>query len=447
MNALKSSLVVMCIGLMSACGGGGGAGGSSSPGAAQSAEGLWQGNTSSGNRVTAAVLETGELWALVSSSSGVVGFINGSTNVSGSVVSGNETSYNLVSHTYGVQSYSGTVSTKNTMALSGPDWSFNAMYQSGYDQAPAGLVAMAGTYSGWLASVSGTFAPSSVVSISSTGQITSPGAPCSANGSITPRASGKNVYNVTIGFTGASCTAASTTLSGIAAYNNTSGVLVVLALNPGKTDGLVYSATKQTSVATTFPLRAGYQAFLTQAATNNYTISGTCSGSATESRTAAVAATFEGVAGYSTTTTLTGSYTNCTPATFAGTSVSYYDSNYKPTGSAITGTEYSVITSAIDMPTTVAVGDTAQFGTVDVYSSNTKLTRTGTRVLSYVVEAGGTSSEAIINLISRSYNLSNQLLVTQQSRYRLTSTGVLTPASVDIQYSTTSSTHLLWTKN
>lgn len=444
MNALKSSLVVMFIGLLSACGGGGG--GSSSPGAAQSAEGLWQGNTSTGNSVTVAVLETGELWALVSSSSGVVGFINGSSNVSGSAVSGNETSYNLVSHTYGAQSFSGTVSTKNTMALSGPDWAFNATYQSGYDQAPAGLAAMAGTYSGWLASVSGTFSPSSVVSISSTGQITSPGAPCSATGSVTPRASGKNVYNFTIGFTGASCTATSTTLSGIAAYNNTSGVLVVLALNPGKTDGLVYSATKQTSVATTFPLRAGYQAFLTQAATNNYTISGTCSGSATESRTAAAAATFEGVAGYSTTTTLTGSYTNCTPATFAGTSVSYYDSNYKPTGSAITGTEYSVITSAVDMPTTVAVGDTAQFGTVDVYSSNTKLTKTGTRVLSYVVETGGTSSEAIINLIARSYNLSNQLLVTQQSRYRLTSSGVLTPASLDIQYSTTSTTHLVWTK-
>lgn len=443
MNGIKSWLVALGVGVLSACGGGGG-GGSNGP--AQSAEGLWQGNTSDGYSVTAAVLETGELWALVSSPGGVVGFMNGVSGVNGSTVTGSETSYNLLSHTYGSQSFSGSVTTKNSLALSSVNGSFSATYQPGYDQPPAGLAAMAGTYSGWLASVSGTFSPSSVVSISSTGQITSPGAPCSATGSITPRASGKNVYNVTIGFAGALCAASSTILSGIAAYNNTSGVLVVLALNSGKTDGLVYSATKQTNVATTFPLRSGYQAFLTQALTSNYSSTGTCTGSATESRTAATAATFEGVAGYSTTTTLTGGYSNCTPATFAGTSVSYYDSNYKPTGSSITGTEYAVITSAIDMPTTVSVGDTAQFGTVDVYSSNTKLTKTGMRVLSYVVEPGTTSNDAVVNLIARAYNLSNQLLFTQQSRYRLTSSGVLTPVSVDIQYSTTSSTHLVWTK-
>ncbi len=442
MKVIKSWLLALCVGLVSACGGGG----ASSSGAIQSAEGLWQGNTSDGYNVTAAVLENGELWALVSSSSGVVGFMNGVTSVAGYAVTGNETSYNLVNNTYFGQTFSGSVTSKSSLALSSSSGSFNATYQSGYDQAPAGLAAMAGTYSGWLASVSGTFSPSSVVTISSTGQISSPGAPCSANGSITPRASGKNVYNVTIGFAGALCSASATTLSGIAVYSDSSGVLVVLALNSSKSDGLVYSATKQTNVATTFPLRAGYQAFLTQALTSNYAISGTCTGTATESRTAATAATFEGVAGYTTTTTLTGSYSNCTPATFAGTSSSYYDSNYKPTGTSITGTEYGVFTSAIDMPTTVSVGDTAQFGTVDVYSSNTKLTKTGMRVLSYVVEPGATSNDAVVNLIARAYNLSNQLLFTQQSRFRLTSSGGLTPVSVDIQYSTTSSTHLVWTK-
>jgi hypothetical protein len=330
--------------------------------------------------------------------------------------------------------------------LTAANGSFNAAYTSGYDQAPTPLTSIAGTYSGWLASVSGSYSPSSVVTITSTGQISSPGAICSATGSITPRASGKNIYNVTVGFTGASCSATSTTLAGVAAYDSSSGGLVILALNGGKTDGIVYSATKQSSSSAAFPLRSGYQALITQQETNNYTISGTCNGNASESRTAAAAATFEGVAGYSVTTTLTGSYSNCTPASFAGTSVSYYDSTYKPTGGSITGTEYSVFTSAIDLPASVAVGDTAQFGTVDVYSSNTKQTKTGTRVLSYVVESGSSSTNAIINLIAKGYNTSNQLLFTRQSRYRITTTGQLTAVSRDIQYSTTSLNHLIWTK-
>lgn len=446
MKSVKSWLCALALSLLAACGGGGG--GSSSSGASQSAEGLWQGTTSDGYSITAAVLETGEIWALASSSSGVVGFINGTSAVSGSSISGSETSYNLISHSFAPQAYTGTVSTKNRLSLSTASGSFNASYNNGYDQAPTPLSSMAGTYSGWLATVGGAYSTSSVVSISSTGQISSPGAPCSATGSVVPRASGKNIYDVTVGFTGASCTATSTTLSGVAAYNSSSGVLVILALNSSKSDGLVYSATKQTSVAATYPLRSGYQAFLTQPVTNYYTISGTCTGSASETRTAAVAATFEGITGYSTTTSLTGSYTGCTPASFAGTSVSYYDGNYKPTGGLASGsgTEYSVVTSAIDMPVSVAVGDTAQFGTVDVYSSSNKLTKTGTRVLSYVVEPGTGSGNAVINLIAKSYNTSNQLLFTQQSRYRITTTGELTAVSVDIQYSTTSTSHLVWTK-
>jgi len=249
-----------------------------------------------------------------------------------------------------------------------------------------------------------------------------------------------------VGFTGANCTANTHSLTGVAAYNNTSGVLLILALNGAKTDGVVYSATKQSNVAATFPLRSSYQSYVAQASSNNYTISGTCSGSASETNAAAVPATFEGVIGYSSTTTLSGNYGNCTPATFAGTSVSYYDGTYKPIGSVVTGTEYAVIGSSIDLPATVVVGDTAQFGSADVYSSSSKVTKTGTRVISYVIEPGTNSSNAIINLIARGYNLSNQLLFTQQSRYRLTTAGQLTPVSKDIQYSTTSTTHLVWTK-
>lgn len=200
-----------------------------------------------------------------------------------------------------------------------------------------------------------------------------------------------------------------------------------------------------TASTASFPLRGAYQTLVSQSEINSFSISGTCTGSATETRSAATAATFEGAAGVSTTTTLTGTYSNCTPASFASTSISYYDTNYKPVGSENLGTDYAVY-STNDLPTSVKVGDTAQFATVDVYSSSTKQVRNGTRVLSYTVEADS-SSTAIVNLIAKGYNAYNQLLYTQQSRYRINSSGQLSIVSRDIQYSTTSTSHMVLTKN
>jgi predicted small lipoprotein YifL len=204
-------------------------------------------------------------------------------------------------------------------------------------------------------------------------------------------------------------------------------------------------STSPSNTSNTYPLRSGYQSLIGQSEVNNYSISGTCTGSATETRGAAVAASFEGVAGVSTTTTLTGSYSNCTPASFASTGISYYDTNYKPLGAVTPGADYAVY-AVSDLPISVKVGDTAQFGTADVYSSNTKQVKTGTRTLSYAVETDS-GSTAIINLIAKGYNTSNQLLYTQQSRYRINTSGQLTAVSKDIQYSTTNTSHMVWTKN
>lgn len=199
------------------------------------------------------------------------------------------------------------------------------------------------------------------------------------------------------------------------------------------------------STTTTYPLRSGYQSLISQSEVNSFSISGTCTGTATETRSAAVPATFEGTTGVSTTTTLTGSYSNCTPASFASTGISYYDTNYKPLGSATPGSDYAVY-SVTDLPISVKVGDTAQFGTADVYSSSTKQVKTGTRTLSYAVETDS-GNTAIINVITKAYNTSNQLLITQQSRSRINASGQFTAVSKDIQYSTTNTSHMLWTKN
>lgn len=197
---------------------------------------------------------------------------------------------------------------------------------------------------------------------------------------------------------------------------------------------------------TSFPLQTGYKARVSSGATDSFSISGTCAGSATFTTSPATAATFEGVVGYSATTTSTVNFTNCTPATAAVTSTGYYDSNYTPLGSSTPGVEYAkFLTAPPALPASVKVGDTAVFATLTVYSDSTKATVTGQRLLSYVIEAD-TATTAVANLITKAYNTSSQLLFTQQLRYRIAADGTLTVISIDVQYSTTSTNHLVFTK-
>ena len=206
-----------------------------------------------------------------------------------------------------------------------------------------------------------------------------------------------------------------------------------------------YAGTSVTPV-TSFPLLAGYKARIAAGASDSYAISGTCAGNAAVTSAAATPATFEGITGYSVAQTATINFTNCTPASAAVTSTVYYDSSYSPLGSSTIGVDYAKFETAPPaLPTSVKVGDTAVVATLTVYANSTKATVTGQRVLSYVVEAD-TSITAIANLITKAYNASGQLLYTQQSRFRIAADGSLTSMSIDVQYSTTSTNHLVYTK-
>lgn len=66
---------VLGFALLSACGGGG-----STPPPAGTAEGLWQGTTSTSEIVNGVVLNTGEFWVLYTDSLGEHGFVHGSSN-------------------------------------------------------------------------------------------------------------------------------------------------------------------------------------------------------------------------------------------------------------------------------------------------------------------------------------------------------------------------------
>lgn len=209
------------------------------------------------------------------------------------------------------------------------------------------------------------------------------------------------------------------------------------------------TTTAQVSAASTlsFPLQTGYKALIASGLTKSFTISGTCSGSGNKSSSPAnTAATFEGTAGFSATSTTTLTFTNCTPASTAVTSTAYFDTNYNPLGFNSPGVNYGVYLTPLVIPTSVTFGGTGTLGTETLYTSSTKATPNGRVDLSYVVEAD-TSTTAIVNLIAKIYNSAGTLTATEQDRYQITSTGALTPTSIDIQNANGSTNHLVFTFN
>ena len=229
--------------VLAACGGGGDSAPVSAP--PVTAEGFWEGPASTGVSVALAVLENGETWGVYTSSGSIIGALYGNTTFVGTTLSGSGKDFNIPSRTVGSGTYSGTFVNKSSINVATSAGStFSGIYRTAYDQ-PASLAAVAGTYSG--TGVSGTSPVQTVsVAISSSGSITVPASlGCSAAGTATPRPSGKNIFDVTVTFTGSSCAlgnGASTT--GVAYYDATTRRVLVMAMNAAKSDGFIYVGQK-----------------------------------------------------------------------------------------------------------------------------------------------------------------------------------------------------------
>lgn len=202
----------------------------------------------------------------------------------------------------------------------------------------------------------------------------------------------------------------------------------------------------QASSPTTFAFQAGYRQMVSTGGAHSLAVSGDCAGSAVISASPTAAATFEAVDGFAADSAQTISLSGCSPTSISGSATAYYDSNFLPLGADSAGIEYSKISApANPLPTSVQVGDTATYARLTVYTDSSKATTTGSRELSYVIEAGSDST-AIANLVTKSFDASDRLLFTQQTRYRMATDGTLTLLSIDLQFSTTSTLHLLMTK-
>lgn len=247
MNHMKRRIAVVAVSLiLGACGGGGSedsAGGSSGP--SGSAEGFWSGTLASGVAVSAAILENGETWGVYTSGTLIVGALHGQTTSSGTTLSGSGTAFDVANRSSSRGTYSGTFTPKSTIRINSSDGGvFSGTYDTEYDR-PAVLSSVTGSFTGQ--GVSGNSAVQSIpLSIAADGTVTALGTQgCSAAGSLVPRPSGKNIFNVSVTFTGTNCALGNGTVTtGVGYYDMDTKRLLVLALNAAKTDGFIYIGSK-----------------------------------------------------------------------------------------------------------------------------------------------------------------------------------------------------------
>ena len=247
-NTIKLVSSSVLIAALAACGGGGGgdapAATTTTATANSSAEGFWVGTTANNTAVQLAILENGETWGLYGTSTGVTGAVYGSTSTNGTSLSGSGLGFNFVTRTSGSGTFTGNVTSKGSMSFNVSDGTkLTATYDPSYEQ-PTSLANLAGTYTGQ--AVTGTIAPqATTVTVDINGNISSSVASgnlsCTTTGKATQRASGKNVFNVQLTFTGNFCALGNgTVVNGVTTYNATSRQLITMALNGSKTDGLIF---------------------------------------------------------------------------------------------------------------------------------------------------------------------------------------------------------------
>ncbi len=232
---LKLCFFSFSVAMLTACGGGGGG----SP-SVNTAEGLWQGSSSTGATVTVAILENGESWGGATVGNTLVSALAGNASGNGTSFSASGSEFYFTSNTVGTGSFTGTVTQKQRIeATSNNGSTINLAYNPYYDQ---GVTAaeIAGNYT-----LSGRIARFSITNMSFTiganGNFTIVDGGCTTTGVATPRASGKAIVNVTATGVGNCALGNGVLLSGIAVLDKstTPNTLSVIALNSGKTDGLV----------------------------------------------------------------------------------------------------------------------------------------------------------------------------------------------------------------
>jgi hypothetical protein len=184
-----------------------------------------------------------------------------------------------------------------------------------------------------------------------------------------------------------------------------------------------------TPTTVTFPFKAAYDSFIRKSSSANFSISGNCNGSGSETWGAPVASNLYG-ATYSRTRIMTLVYSNCTGSGVTTTNA-YYDNNFNLLAVVADNGNYSERVVINQRPTNVKVGDTMQLATIKIYSNSFKNILLNNANLSFTIENDSNSS-VIVNYVSQFYKSSGVLEQTAQERIKLTSSGELIPVSYRI---------------
>lgn len=218
--------ITSMVGFLAACGGGGGGGDDDNGDAiASSLAGGYSAAANNGTSGNAIVLEDGSVWNIGGVEAGGVLLVSsmtqGTIGLSGTnVTSSNLREYDFESASPLAVNFSGTVASSGVISGSLTASGFNPVSVTltptpstdfNYDT-PASLSAIAGTWTGFFST-----GDTGSIAISSGGVVSSvTDFGCSIGGSVTPRPSGKNVYNVSLTFGPAPCALPNGSAAGIA---------------------------------------------------------------------------------------------------------------------------------------------------------------------------------------------------------------------------------------
>jgi hypothetical protein len=247
-KSLQWGALALATSFLCACGGGGGDTPPSAP-PSVSAEGAYAGTMtgSANNSFQLVVLEDGSYWGLYGILSGstlyLTGFLQGTSSVSGNQLTSTDLKDFGVTPPAG-----GTINatvTPSSSSISGTAAFSNGSVTFSGNPPAAGTYVYSSTPSlstlagSWSMSALGSGASVSVTA-QANGSFTAVSSGCTVTGTMSPRPSGKNVFNVSLTSGPSPCAAPGTTMTGIALSYPANGQtrLIVAATNAARTQGL-----------------------------------------------------------------------------------------------------------------------------------------------------------------------------------------------------------------
>jgi hypothetical protein len=197
---------------------------------------------------------------------------------------------------------------------------------------------------------------------------------------------------------------------------------------------------------TVYPLQAAYKAAVARGSSTDYTISGTCSGTARFTFAVPTRVQWDGATVLVAAQTAAIDYSNCTPRSSRNVTQAYYDLDHNPLATTTTdGVTGFFDVSGNGLPAEVKVGDQGAFGTETLYGDSLQTAVVGRTEVSYVI-GPDTATTAIATIVSKVYSAGNELLSTQQMRYRMSVDGGFAPDSIDVNYAPGSTAQLTFTR-